>query len=126
MIATEEAVYVHNILIAQFGGSSGIRDYGALAAALARPFQTFAGNELYPDVLSKAAALIESILTNHPFVDGNRRTGYVLMRLLLKKSGIDINVGEDEKYAFVIKIARGEMHHSDILSWLAQNTGPVR
>lgn len=71
---------IHSVLITQFGGSHGVRDYGALSSALSRLDMTFDGEELYPGPINKAAALIESILTNHPFVDGNKRTGYVLMR----------------------------------------------
>ncbi|MGZ5255856.1 MAG: type II toxin-antitoxin system death-on-curing family toxin [Flavitalea sp.] len=67
-----------------------IRDRNGLISALSRPFQSFQGKDLYTSPVQKAAALIESILTNHPFVDGNKRTGYVLMRLLLFKLWIRI------------------------------------
>jgi death-on-curing protein len=75
MISVSEAIYIHDILIERFGGSTGIRDVGLLESALARPFQTFNGVDLYPESIEKAAALIESILNNHPFVDGNKRIG---------------------------------------------------
>ncbi|WP_262512383.1 type II toxin-antitoxin system death-on-curing family toxin [Adhaeribacter arboris] len=77
---------MHNLLIEEFGGAKGIRDLGALDAAINRPFATFDQQELYPNPVDKAAAIIESILINHPFLDGNKRTGYVLMRLLLLQS----------------------------------------
>ena len=82
MIKLSEALQIHNILIEKFGGSKGVRDEGALKSAISRPYQTFDGNDLYASIVQKAASLIESILVNHPFVDGNKRTGYVLMRLL--------------------------------------------
>ena len=90
MIPIKEVEQLHQILIAKFGGSHGIRDKSALESALARPFQTFDKKELYPSVLEKGASLIESILVNHPFIDGNKRTGYTLLRLFLLQNAIDI------------------------------------
>lgn len=118
MITLFQAEQVHNILIDNFGGAKGIRDQGSLLSALARPFQTFEGKDLYEAVIWKAAALIESILQNHPFVDGNKRTGYVLMRLLLLENGYDIEASQDEKYKFVISIASGEIQIEGIVNWL--------
>ncbi len=83
MILLEEAEEIHQMLITAFGGSHGTRDKHSLSSALATPYQTFESKELYPAPIEKAASLIESILVNHPFVDGNKRTGYVLMRMLL-------------------------------------------
>ena len=122
MISRSEAEQVHNILIRQFGGGKGIRDLGALESALSRPFQKFDNRDLYESAIDKAAALIESIITNHPFVDGNKRTGYVLMRLFLNKNGIDISATQEEKYNFVIKIAAGKSNFNDIVYWLKHFT----
>lgn len=107
MIYLAQAEQIHKILIDRFGGSHGIRNQGALLSALSRPFQTFDGKELYVTPIQKAAALIESILVNHPFIDGNKRTGYVLMRLLLIENSYDIQASQDEKYQFVVRIASG-------------------
>lgn len=90
MIPLADALAVHIRLIKQFGGSTGVRDHGALSAALVRPFQTFDNKELYAPLIEKAAALLESLLMNHPFIDGNKRTAYVLMRLLLMRHGLDL------------------------------------
>jgi death-on-curing protein len=122
MISVFQAIQIHEILIARFGGSTGIRDRGALTSALSRPFQTFEGKELYPSILQKSAALIESILANHPFVDGNKRTGYVLMRLFLLNNGYDIIASQNEKYEFVIRIASGKSNFNDIIYWLENFT----
>jgi death-on-curing protein len=122
MITFSQAEDIHNILIEKFGGSKGVRDSGALSSALARPFQTFDGNELYPSVIEKAACLIESILLNHPFIDGNKRTGYVLMRLLLTQNELDIEATQDDKYVFVIGIASGNLRFNEIVEWLSTKT----
>ena len=122
MISIKQAEHIHDTLIERFGGFKGIRDQNALIAALSRPFQTFDGKELYPSPLQKAAAVIESILKNHPFVDGNKRTGYVLMRLLLISNNYDIKADQKDKYNFVIKIASGKSNFNDIVYWLDHNS----
>jgi len=125
MIPIKEVEQLHRILIDKFGGSHGIRDNSALESALARPFQTFDGKELYASVLDKAASLIESILINHPFIDGNKRTGYTLLRLFLIRNGIDITSSRDNKYEFVIDIASGTLKYEGIVSWLTANTAKM-
>jgi death-on-curing protein len=115
MIDIQEVIRVQEILIDKFGGTKGIRDKGLLESALARPYQTFNQKELYPSPINKAAALIESILINHPFIDGNKRIGYVLLRLLLMEYQLDIFATENEKYEFVINIAKGQYKYSDIV-----------
>ena len=125
MIPVKEVELLHRILIDKFGGSHGIRDKAALESAISRPFQTFDGNDLYPSVFEKAASLIESILVNHPFIDGNKRTGYTLLRLYLIQNGLDINASQDNKYEFVIDIASGTLKYEGILSWLKSNTSKM-
>ncbi len=98
MIDIEDVYFIHSMLIQEFGGNPGIRSHDLLESAITRPFQTFDGNKLYPTAQGKAAAIIESIVKNHPFVDGNKRTGYVLMRLILRHNQLDLNV--DGKYKF--------------------------
>ncbi len=118
MIDFKTTEYVHNILINTYGGSKGIRDRGALEAALARPHATFDQNDLYPAPVDKAAALFESLIINHPFVDGNKRISYVLMRLTLLENEIDISASQDEKYNFVISASKGEYRFEEIREWL--------
>lgn len=118
MIDLSEVEKIHDILIEKFGGAKGIRDKGLLESSINRPYQTFDGQELYPDPVDKAAAIFESIVTNHPFIDGNKRTAYVLMRLMLKNYSIDINIGQNEKYDFVIKAASEHMTFDQIRTWI--------
>ena len=122
MITFAEAIKIHSILIDRFGGSNGLRDKGLLESALTRPFQTFDGKELYPTPIEKAAAILESIVKNHPFIDGNKRTGYVLARLILMDNGFDINASQEQKYKFVIRISKGELNFEQILEWLKDCT----
>ena len=122
MISIKEVEEVHKMVIEMFGGSHGIRDNNALESALARPFQTFDNADLYLNPIQKAASLIESILINHPFIDGNKRTGYVLLRMFLIQNGIDILATQEEKYEFVIKIASGKIGYDQIVAWLQKYT----
>ena len=122
MISIDKALLVHKILVNKFGGSKGIRDYRALDSALNRPYQTFDGNDLYPTIEEKAASLIESIIVNHPFIDGNKRTGYVLMNLLLMENNLKLNATQNEKFDFVINIASGNTSLTEIVNWIRKNT----
>jgi len=118
MIELKDVLNIHNILIDKFGGSKGIRDSGSLESAINRPFATFDSKELYPTPSDKAAAILESILINHPFIDGNKRTAYVLMRLVLLDNGLDIVTDQNEKYKMVISASTGEMRFEDIKDWI--------
>jgi death-on-curing protein len=125
MISIEQVLAIHSIAIKQFGGSNGIRDTQMLESAIKRPFQTFGGEELYPSIIEKAAAIIESILMNHPFVDGNKRTGYILMKAMLMEKNITITTHQNEVYNFVIAISTGEMKFEAIVAWLKENTKAI-
>ena len=122
MISIAEVEQIHSLLIDIFGGSHGIRDKSALESALARPFQTFDNNDLYKSTIEKAASLVESILINHPFVDGNKRTGYLLLRLFLLINKLELSASQDNKYEFIINIASGTLKFDGIVSWLTNNT----
>lgn len=124
MIDFNTAIEFHHILINKFGGSNGLRDKGALEAALNRPFATFDGIDLYPEPLDKAAALFESMIINHPFIDGNKRTAYMLMKFLLYTSEIIINAEEESKYQMVISASSGKLSFDEIRAWLQENTNP--
>ncbi|HEV2832789.1 MAG TPA: type II toxin-antitoxin system death-on-curing family toxin [Hanamia sp.] len=122
MITVKQSPEIHEILIGKYGGSMGVRDLNGLESALARPFQTFGGEDLYPDFFAKAAAIAESIIINHPFIDGNKRTGYVLMESILRYGSIKIIADDELLYNFMISISTGEKRFDDIVEWLKKNT----
>ena len=121
MIDLQEALEIHQVLIDEFGGSQGVRDIGLLKSALERPFGGFGKTAFYKTPEEKASAVLESIVKNHPFIDGNKRTGYVFMRLILMQYGKDIIATQDEKYTFVIDVASGQANFKDILSWIQKH-----
>jgi len=120
MIKAEDVLKIHKLLINQFGGSHGVRDESSLNSAINRPFATFDKKELYPEPVDKAAAILESIVTYHPFIDGNKRTGYVLARLLLLKSGLDLKATQEDKYEMVIAVSKGKWKFVQIRDWMTE------
>lgn len=121
MISIKEVEIIHNILIDLYGGSKGIRDKGLLESALARPFVTFDNKDLYVSPIQKASAILESVAINHPFIDGNKRTAYTLMRLILLENKLDIEASQEEKYNFVILVSTGQYRFDEIKNWIETN-----
>ena len=124
MIEISEVKKIHELLIDNFGGTKGLRDRNALESAISRPFTTIEKQDLYPTPINKPAAIIESIIINHPFIDGNKRLGYVLMRLILLANDFDINATIQEKYDFVIGISEGKTKFPNIVAWLNRHVIP--
>jgi death on curing protein len=124
MILLADILDIHEKSLKDYGGGSGVRDIGLLESAIARPFQTFGGEYLYPDAFTKAAALGESLIINHPFVDGNKRTGIVAILTLLIESNYKVVCDENELYDFTIKISTGEIKFDEIVQWLKINAQP--
>lgn len=92
-----EVVELHRQIIGQSGGALGIRDRGALESALAQPRMTFGGEDLYPTLVDKAAAIGFSLVMNHPFIDGNKRIGHAAMEVFLVMNGYEIDASVDEQ-----------------------------
>ncbi len=121
MISEIDILLLHEFSILDFGGAKEIRDRNALLSAIARPFQTFDGKDLYPGPFEKAAALGESLIINHPFVDGNKRTAFLGMLALLSEYGIELSTGENEMYDFIIAMSTGQIKYEEIVEWLIDN-----
>ncbi|MGN6181224.1 MAG: type II toxin-antitoxin system death-on-curing family toxin [Mucilaginibacter sp.] len=121
MINLEHVLKAHHKSIQYFGGGDGIRDEGSILAAIARPYATFDQQELYPSPSEKAAAIFESLIINHPFVDGNKRTAFILLKLLLNLHGFDVIASDDEKYKMTIAASSGEIRFDEIKLWIEEH-----
>ena len=115
---------LHSLLCQASGGSAGLRDEGLLDSAIGSAFATFDGIELYPTVEEKAARLGFALAGNHPFVDGNKRIGVLVMLTFLKENGLKIESTNHEIYDLGMALGRGELSYTDLLSWIEshQNT----
>jgi death on curing protein len=109
---------IHRRQLAEHGGLDGIRDAGLLASALARPKNLFAYGSPKPDVAALAASYAFGIARNHPFVDGNKRTAFVVCRVFLKLNGHDIRATESEKYVEFIGLAEGNVSDEELAEWI--------
>lgn len=101
----EEVLRIHERMIVQYGGSFGILNQGALESALAAPQQTMFGEDLYPDVASKAAILFYLLVKNHAFMDGNKRTAFACLLRFLKVNGYALRATDDELYQLTMDVA---------------------
>jgi len=111
---------LHSFQIGHFGGSPGVRDRGALEAALARPQMTFGGDDLYPDLAAKAGALIHSLIQNRPFVDGNKRVGAHGGLVFPRVNGCRLASSPAELTDIVMAVARGELAAEALAIWIRQ------
>jgi death-on-curing protein len=121
-LSLTEVLLLHARLIQQTGGAEGVRDLALLESAIARPQAMFGGVDLYPDLWDKAAALMESLIQNHPFVDGNKRTGLAAAAILLERNGHRLAADNDEVFDFTMNVARGELRRQEITRWLEENS----
>lgn len=109
---------LHEQLIAETGGSSGLRDEGMLDSALNAPFQTFGGEDVYPSLQKKAARLCFGLVKNHPFLDGNKRIGAHVMLVFLALNGIELQHTQTELSDVILQLAAGTIQSSDLLNWI--------
>jgi death on curing protein len=107
-----------------FGGSGGLVDRGGLEAAAARPQMTFGGEDLYPDIVAKTAALMFSLVMNHAFVDGNKRVGAMAAELFLGVNGYDLDAGDEDLVDLTLAVAAGEINVEALAIWVRQRTRP--
>jgi len=115
---TEQVLYLHNMMHKATGGSAGLRDIGALESALYHAYATFEGNDLYPTIEVKAARQAYGIIRNHPFVDGNKRTGLFVMLAFLKLNGIKLNFSQPELVKLAMGISDGTINPEKITKWI--------
>ena len=120
VLSKRQILMLHSMLIAQSGGLDGLRDEGLLESAINTPLQTFAGQELYPTVLEKAARLGYGLIHNHPFLDGNKRIGTHAMLVFLDINNIALSYTDEDLIAAILRVASGDMDESELLEWLKE------
>jgi death-on-curing protein len=111
----------HNIMIARFGGMEGLRDEGLLDSALARPINLH-NHEQNTKLPGLAASYTAGIIQNHPFVDGNKRAGFIAAYIFLDRNGLTLQAGEVAATAMTMSLASSEIDENNYATWLAQNT----
>ena len=109
----------HNLQIAEHGGSAGVRDVGLLESALARPQNLYA-YEPDADLASLASAYAFGIVKNHPFIDGNKRTGYVVMEIFINLNGGELKAERSDKYFTFIALADGSLSEDELAAWIRE------
>jgi death-on-curing protein len=124
-LTVAEVLETYQRVMAQSGGLIGILDFGALESAIAQPSMTFDGNELYPSLAEKAAALGFSLIQNHPFADGNKRTGHAVMAMFLTMNGYQIEASIDEQVEIILSVASGNLPRAGFATWLAGHVQPL-
>lgn len=120
-LSLQEVLQLQRMLIEQSGGSHGVRDADRIDSAVAQPRTTFDGDDLHPDIVSKAAALCYSLVQGHGFVDGNKRIGHAAMVVFLRLNGADIVATVDAQEALILDVASGQRTREQLETWLRQH-----
>ena len=121
-LTVEEILILHYKLVEDFGGSHGVRDEGRLKSVESAPAQEVFGKELYPTLFEKAAVYIRSIIGDHPFSDGNKRTGITTAAVFLARNKVDLSAKPKDLEDFAVKVATDHLDISTIASWLKSNS----
>jgi len=121
-ISLELATAIHQRQLAEHGGADGVRDAGLLDSALGKPRHLFAYTDPTPSIPRLAAAYAFGISRNHAFIDGNKRTAYVVCRVFLLLNGYDLTAPPIERYTTFLKLAAGELGEDELAGWLSANT----
>jgi death-on-curing protein len=117
-VTLDEVIELHRLAIEQTGGSPGICDLGLLQSAVAQPAMTFSGQELYPTLADKAAAIGFSLVMNHPFVDGNKRVGHGAMEVFLVLNGYELSASADNQERVILDLAAGLLKRDAFTQWV--------
>ena len=121
-LSAEQVLFINARLIVETGGKAGVLDLALLESAVARPSVTFDGADLYPDLFEKAAALLDSLVNNHPFVDGNKRTGITSAAMFLRINGFRIICLQEELEAITMRVATEHPEVTELADWLREHT----
>ena len=119
-LTREECLALHEMMLSQHGGSEGLRDENMLESALAKPRQLFAYGK--PTMSDLAASYVFGVVKNHPFIDGNKRTGFMLGAGFLERNGYEFHASEAEAVVRTLALAAGELSESEFAAWLKANS----
>lgn len=122
VFTVRQVLILHEWEISHWGGSQGVRDMGMLESAVGRPFATFGGQDLYKNIYLKAGAFIQSLVKNHPFVDGNKRTAFVGAAVFLLVNDVSIKATQKEVVKLMLRVANENLSVDEIAAWLKQHT----
>src|SRR5579859_994885 len=117
-LTMEEVLELHRLVLQQSGGAAGVRDLGGLESALAQPQMAFGGQELYPSLAEKAAALGFWLVCNHPFADGNKRVGHAALETFLVLNGWELVAPIDDQEKIFLRLAAGELTREELVAWV--------
>ena len=117
-LTVEEVLFLHHRIVVETGGSDGVRDLGLVEAALLRADAGFGDHQLFPTLFDKAAAILDALVRNHPFVDGNKRTGISTAALLLVRNGYRLTASQQEVVEFALRVALDRPEIPEISRWL--------
>lgn len=120
-LSKKQILALHDHLIAETGGQSGLRDEGLLESALAAPFASFGSEELYPTLVQKAARLGYGLVKNHAFIDGNKRIAAHAMLVFLAVNGVELRYTQQELSGIFLKLAADEAQYEDLLAWIKEH-----
>lgn len=121
-LSPAQILAIHSLMIKRFGGSEGVRDLGLLESAAGRPAASFDGQDLYPTIFDKAAALLQSLLKNHPFIDGNKRTALASSAIFLQFNGWRLTNSHQEEIDFALAVDNGRLEVREISTWLKKHS----
>ena len=121
-IGVLETLVLHDLQLVAFGGAAGVRDFGALESALARPRNLLAYGKKKPSLARLAAAYAFGIIKNHPFIDGNKRTALVVAFAFLEVNGIEMDASEEDAYRVFMDLASGRTGEDELAAWISENS----
>lgn len=124
-LSASQLAALHSELMKAFGERRGLRDRAALESAAARPGMTFDGEDLYPDLAAKVAALMHSLVVNHPFVDGNKRVGAAAAELVVEVNSTRLRSADSDLEDVTFAVARGELSAEALAIWFRQRLEPA-
>lgn len=124
-LTTQQVLLIHSRAIKRFGGSRGIRDIGLIESAVARPWASFGGKDLYKNIFDKSAVLLQSLLKNHAFVDGNKRTALASAGIFLKINSYKLINIHKQEITFAIKVDNQNLTLKQIVAWLKKNSRKI-